>query len=256
MKKLKCKFSNKAIFEISEYLMEISKQSHYFYQLPISLVHCMHYNSQQLHSYAQSVEISKMYLIAKYRTDESKTGVSPGDENYECMYEEMQELLSLCHDIEIYIYNIDDILDGQVSQDVINGLSFMLYSEKERVNMLLTNNEIYNRASELIKVFEDGSLKLPVKVNFYLQKNKNTLISLAQDIEQARIDIIKSHGVLDETTMNYVVPTENIEAATKDLEELFNIEQEVPVSKVNIDSLSDDCILTTAQMEAIMFMID
>jgi hypothetical protein len=37
---------------------------------------------------------------------------------------------------------------------------------------------------------------------------------------------------------------------------LFNLEQDVAIAKISVDSLSDDLTLTTAQMEAIMFMID
>jgi hypothetical protein len=40
------------------------------------------------------------------------------------------------------------------------------------------------------------------------------------------------------------------------LDELLQLEQEVQIYKVNIDSFPDDIILTTGQMEALMFMIN
>lgn len=122
--------------------------------------------------------------------------------------------------------------------------------------MKMTNNEIYTHANALLGAFQDGSQKLPVKVNFYLQKNKNTLVALAQDIEKARIEIAETYGTLDNETSQYVIPGEKIEAATKELEDLFGLEQDVQIYTINIDSLGDDLAMTTAQMEAIMFMID
>jgi hypothetical protein len=47
-----------------------------------------------------------------------------------------------------------------------------------------------------------------------------------------------------------------MESATNELNDLFNLEQEVQIYMVNIDSFSDDLTITTAQMEAIMFMIE
>ena len=93
-------------------------------------------------------------------------------------------------------------------------------------------------------------------MNFYLQKNKKTLFDLAQEIEKSRLEIASAYGELDEETQQYQVPADKVEAASKDLNELFSIEQDVNIYKINIDSLSDDFVLTTAQMEAIMFMID
>jgi ligand-binding sensor domain-containing protein len=46
------------------------------------------------------------------------------------------------------------------------------------------------------------------------------------------------------------------EALTKELEDLFNLEQEVNIYKINIDNFGDDIVLTTGQMEALLFMID
>ena len=40
--------------------------------------------------------------------------------------------------------------------------------------MILTNNEIYNYTRALLEAFQDGEQRLPIKVNFYLQKNKKT----------------------------------------------------------------------------------
>lgn len=122
--------------------------------------------------------------------------------------------------------------------------------------MIMTNNEIYNYTRQLMEAFQDGEQRLPIKVNFYLQKNKNTLLALAQDIEKARLEIAQNYGELDNDGQMYQIPAEKLDVAAKELEDLFNLEQDVNIYKINIDSLSDDLTLTTAQMEAIMFMVD
>lgn len=122
--------------------------------------------------------------------------------------------------------------------------------------MKLTNTQIYNYTNNLFEAFNDGDQKLPIKISFYLQKNKNTLLQLAQDIETSRIEIAKTYGTLDEESSQYIIPPEKMEDANKELNDLFSLEQDVQIYTINIDNLSDDITITTAQMEAIMFMID
>ena len=122
--------------------------------------------------------------------------------------------------------------------------------------MTMTNNEIYMYARQLINAFNDNEQKLPIKINFYLQKNKNTLLALAQDIEKSRLEIAQTFGVLDETGEHYIVPNDKLAEANKELEDLFALEQDVAIHKISIDSLNDDLMLSAAQMEALMFMID
>ena len=111
-------------------------------------------------------------------------------------------------------------------------------------------------ATELAAAFSDSTQKFPVKVNFYLQKNKEVLMNLAQDIEKSRIDLLSQYGELDNETNRFTILPENIEVASKELEDLFNLEQEVNIYTVNIDSFGDDIVLTTGQMEALLFMIN
>lgn len=122
--------------------------------------------------------------------------------------------------------------------------------------MIMTNNEIYTYTRQLMEAFSDGEQKLPIKINFYLQKNRSTLLELAQDIEKSRLEIAQNFGVLDEAGEQYIIPNDKLAEASKELEDLFNLEQDVMIHKINIDSLSDDLILSAAQMEALMFMID
>lgn len=122
--------------------------------------------------------------------------------------------------------------------------------------MKLTNNEIYSYAIALNEAFADNTQRLPMKVNFYLQKNKKTLVTLGQDIEESRLEIIRSYGEPSEGGTTYSIPADKVVEAQKELEDLLMLEQEVEIYKINPDSLPDDISLTTGQMEAIMFMID
>lgn len=121
--------------------------------------------------------------------------------------------------------------------------------------MLMKNGEIYSLSKNLMEAFKDGTQKLPIKINFYLQKNKNNLINLAQDIETARMDILKSHAVADSVSGGLSLSPEAIEAANAELAELYELEQDVNIYMVKIDVLPDDIVLTTGQMEALMFML-
>lgn len=122
--------------------------------------------------------------------------------------------------------------------------------------MKMTNNEIYTTANQLVAVFNDDTQRLPIKINFYLQKNKKTLVALAQDIEAARMEIAKSYGTLSEAQDQYIIPPENMEKAQKELNDLFDLEQEVPIGKISIDKIDEDLVLSAGQMDALMFMID
>lgn len=123
------------------------------------------------------------------------------------------------------------------------------------MNIVLTNKQIYNYATELMNNFSDKDLKLPVKINFYLQKNQLELLTLAQDIEQQRMDIIQEYGGLDEETQNYIIPNDKIQETTKKINELFDLTQDVKIYKVKLEDFGD-IDFTPNQMKALLFMIE
>lgn len=123
--------------------------------------------------------------------------------------------------------------------------------------MLLTNNKIYAYANNMLAEFsESADLKLPVKINFYLQKNLQTLKALAIEIEESRLNIIKEYGEINEDGTSYFIPNENIEKAQQELNDLFALEQEVQIYMIKLDSFNDDILLSMSQMESLMFMIE
>lgn len=122
--------------------------------------------------------------------------------------------------------------------------------------MTFTNKEIYQYAMALNNAFADNTQSLPVKINFYLMKNKNEMVNRGMEIEEARMAIIQKYGVLVPDGSQYSIPTEMIAIAQHDLDELFNITQDVNIYKVKIDDFRDDDMLTMEQMEAMMFMVE
>ena len=122
--------------------------------------------------------------------------------------------------------------------------------------MTMTNWEIYTTAKNLLEAFTDSNQYLPIKLNFFILKNKNTLIQLAQDIDNARIQVIHNYGTLDEESGYYNIPEDQIQSANQELNDLFAIEQEIDIKKLSINDFPDDINLTTGQMNALMFMIE
>lgn len=117
----------------------------------------------------------------------------------------------------------------------------------------MNNGMIYQYALALSEALSDNDLQMPVAVLFSIEKNKQTLMAVAQDVEKYRMDIIKKYG--EEVNGNYNVPQDKIEIANKELQDLFSIEQEVNIYKFNIEDLGD-IKLTSNQMNAILFMIE
>ena len=121
--------------------------------------------------------------------------------------------------------------------------------------MKLTNNEIYTMANMIQPIAHSTTIQLPIKANFFLQKNAKMLAAAAKEIDEARVEIGKRYGEYDKNTSMYNIPNEKMEDASKALEELFNIEQELDVKKIKIEDLGD-ASFTPAQMQVLMFMID
>lgn len=122
--------------------------------------------------------------------------------------------------------------------------------------MKLTNLQIYNHATALLEEFgAECEIKLPVRINFFLQKNIQTLSELGKEIETARLKIVQSYGQITETGDAYTIPADKIEAATAELNELLGLEQDVAIRTFDISAF-DNVDLSYKQMNALMFMIN
>lgn len=122
------------------------------------------------------------------------------------------------------------------------------------INKNLTNNEIYSYALALMNDFPESDAYMPAAVAYSIQKNKTTIVSLGEEIEKSRLSIIQ-HYELDKFQEGDEVDPAIVEKANAELMDLLNIEQEVKIYTFDIEVLND-VKLTSAQMQAIMFMIE
>ena len=119
--------------------------------------------------------------------------------------------------------------------------------------MKLTNQEITTYAQSLSTFNID--IKLPVRINFFLQKNIQTIMTAFQEIETAKLGIGKEYGEPEESGTSYRIPPEKMEIVQSELNDLFSIEQELSIHIFKLDDF-DGIELTYQQMSAIMFMVE
>ena len=122
------------------------------------------------------------------------------------------------------------------------------------INKNLTNNEIYSHALALMNDFQENDAYMPAAVAYSIQKNKDTVVGLGEEIEKSRLSIIQ-HYELDKLEEGQEVDPAIIEKANAELIDLLSIEQEVKIYTFSIEALND-VKLTSAQMQALMFMIE
>ena len=117
----------------------------------------------------------------------------------------------------------------------------------------MTNGEIYSLATEVAKNLTGLDLSLPVRVNFYLQKNTKEIMDIARDIESNRDAILDKYGKRNEDG-SYQVNDGELDQLNKELGDLFDLEQEVKIYEIDLAAF-DGVNLTTSQVNAIIFMI-
>lgn len=121
--------------------------------------------------------------------------------------------------------------------------------------MKFNNQQIYQIANNAISNLDNLNIYIPAKANFFIQKNISALAAAAQEIEKSRLEIAKHYGVLDEEGQQYKIPDDKLEEASKELNDLFSIEQELDIKTFSIEALGN-AEFTPAQMQAMMFMIE
>jgi len=120
---------------------------------------------------------------------------------------------------------------------------------------MMTNMEIYNIANALLEGFKDMDMKLPIKANFYFQKNMTTIVEMAQEIDKSRIAVFEKYGTLDSENNQYTFDPAVTDEVNKELQDLFDLEQEVKVNLIKLDWF-DNIELTAQQVAAITYMIE
>lgn len=122
------------------------------------------------------------------------------------------------------------------------------------INKIMTQEEIYQIASNFMNYFNDNENKMSVAIAYAIQKNKQTLVTIAQEIEQNRHIILTRYGTLQEDG-NFFIPKEAIAEANSELQKLLQIQEEVKIYTLTLEELQSTQ-LTMSQMNTLMFMID
>ena len=121
--------------------------------------------------------------------------------------------------------------------------------------MIINNNQICDFTTNLANNFKTSEIYIPIKANFFIQKNFDTLSKRMKEIEQMYMIICKKYGQVNEEDGNVQVPPEKKEVFLQEYENLFSIEQDLDIKTIKLEDLGD-IELTPAQMQAIMFMIE
>lgn len=121
--------------------------------------------------------------------------------------------------------------------------------------MKFTNEQIYQMANELLQAFDNSDIYIPARANFSIQKNTEAFAAAAKEIEKTRLGVAQHYGEPNETGDSYIIPADKLEEANKELMDLFTMEQDIDIKTFSIETLGD-VKLTSAQMHAIMFMIE
>ena len=121
--------------------------------------------------------------------------------------------------------------------------------------MKITNYQIFEYMQNLINIFENNNLYIPVKANFLIQKNIKLIAAAGEEIERSRLQVAQHYGVLDSEKNQYIIPKDKIAEANKEINDLFSIEQDLDIKTFKLEDLGN-AEFTPKQMQAIMFMIE
>lgn len=120
--------------------------------------------------------------------------------------------------------------------------------------MILTNNEILDNYIRL-KEFKEKEVSLPVKLSYALSRNQKLLEGYVVDIEKVRIELIQKYGNVTNDG-EYKIDKENIEHFSKELKELLDIENDLPLSTITEKELLNMNVnLSTKDIDSILFFV-
>ena len=122
--------------------------------------------------------------------------------------------------------------------------------------MKIKNKQIVIMAENLINSFNDNTKYFPAKIIFIIHKNLMLLENLAEEIYQIRDNIVNHYGTLEDEKQNtFFIPEHDRKQAQAELDELLELEQEVPLITIHFKQIKD-LEFTLNQMKALMPMIE
>lgn len=119
--------------------------------------------------------------------------------------------------------------------------------------MKLTNQLIYQKAQGLAE-FKKSDMRIPMKANFFLQKNIQALLDAAIEIDDAKMTLAKQYGVIADNG-NIIISPEHYATVNQEINDLMQLEQDLPIHLLKLEDFNN-IELSCSQMDAIMFMIE
>lgn len=116
-----------------------------------------------------------------------------------------------------------------------------------------TSNELFNIAEYISNNPFRTDTYIPVKYNFYIQKNIEIVLKEYERIQKHRRDILMHYGETEGD--EFTIPKDKINDTNKELEELSNLEHELDLTILSINDI-ENLELTTGELKSIMFMIE
>jgi hypothetical protein len=123
------------------------------------------------------------------------------------------------------------------------------------MKILLNNKLIYEYTLSLKQNFNDNKINLPIKLNYAIQRNLNTLSQIVETTEKMKMAIGEKYGEYNSETNSYQIPPEQVPNANKELNTLMEIEESVDIRKIKLSEL-ENLSLTSEQMASLLFMIE
>lgn len=127
-------------------------------------------------------------------------------------------------------------------------------------HIILSNLKIYNIATELMQLQQTEKYQnylYPVRVMFYLNKNINIILDLAQEIENIKIDILEKFKDLNADSLpqgQIAINPDYLDEANQEINDLFNLTQEIIIYTIDLEAFGD-MNMTPAEISALSYMI-
>lgn len=100
------------------------------------------------------------------------------------------------------------------------------------------NNEEIIKLMKGLNDLQELKLPLNIKTSYILAKNKQSLTPLVNLIEQKRMELYRKYGTQKDDG-SVVVPKERISELEIELNELLEVENNVELMELNLDSFGD-----------------
>ena len=170
----------------------------------------------------------------------------------------MESILAQTYPVDEIMIIEDDIVENyECTQDKIPLLQGLKDYSNKHITCFDVPGHVKNKGVKLLNKFfgDNNEIFLPVKVNYSIQYNLNTLMSISKIIEKSRTSIGEKYGSFNPEDNGYNIDPDKIKLAEKEMNNLMEIEEKVEIKTISLKDISD-IQLSSAQMQSLLFMIE